>query len=71
MSISSSLPIAVDFPMHGNFGVIGRIRAAIRRTLERRRARHDYEALLGCDDHIFRDVGLTRDDVRSALADCR
>ena len=47
-------------------GVVSRIAAA----LSRAKARHDYRQMLAREDHILRDMGVTRDDVRQALMDC-
>ena len=37
----------------------------------RREARHQYRHLLGCDDEILSDVGLTRADVLRAMNETR
>ena len=47
-------------------GIITRIAAA----LSRAKARHDYRQMLAREDHILRDMGVTRNDVRQALIEC-
>jgi uncharacterized protein YjiS (DUF1127 family) len=45
-----------------------RLRSAIRRSGEQARNRRGYRELLMLEDHYLRDIGLTRDDVRAAIA---
>ena len=73
MTMSPAYPIAVEVMghRHGNPGVVARVGAAVRAAYARHQARKAYEALLLSDDHVFSDIGVTRDDVRSALAGCR
>ena len=47
-------------------GIITRIAAAISRA----RARQAYRQMLAREDHILRDMGVTRNDVRQALMEC-
>ena len=44
----------------------GRAAAAVRDTLARAKARHGYRHMLDCEDHVLRDVGITRADMRQA-----
>lgn len=48
--------------------MFGRLRSAIRRSGEQARNRRGHRELLRLDDHYLRDIGLTREDVRAALA---
>ena len=41
------------------------LRDAFHRSSERARNRRSYRALLELDDHILRDIGLPRDEVRA------
>ena len=41
------------------------ITEAFRRSQERARHRREVRALLALEDHLLRDIGLQRDDVRS------
>lgn len=50
-------------------GLPARLVARLRAARWRRRARRDYEWLLGADDHILADVGVTRAALRAALSD--
>ena len=73
MSVSPALQVAVDV-MYGTYhkpSMPNRIFAAIRAAHARRAKVREYEALLLCDDHILKDIGLTRGAVREALAACR
>ncbi|MCA8881375.1 MAG: DUF1127 domain-containing protein [Rhodobacteraceae bacterium] len=45
-------------------GLFGRIAARIRRD---RRIRRDIEQVEDMNDHMLRDIGLTRNEIRSAL----
>jgi uncharacterized protein YjiS (DUF1127 family) len=73
MSVSPALPIGIEVTgsWDGVSGLIAHVGRALRAAHARRKMRRDYETLLLCDDHIFRDIGLTRVEVRKALADCR
>jgi uncharacterized protein YjiS (DUF1127 family) len=50
-------------------GIGRRIAAAVRAALARRKERYGYRQLLGCDEHLLRDMGVTRADIRQALDD--
>jgi uncharacterized protein YjiS (DUF1127 family) len=43
------------------------ITEAFRRSQERARHRREVRALLALEDHILRDIGLRRDDVRARV----
>jgi uncharacterized protein YjiS (DUF1127 family) len=45
-----------------------RAASAVRAALARARARHDYAWMLELGDEHLRDMGVTRGDVRSAMA---
>lgn len=47
-----------------------RAAAAIRAAVARRRARRDYRRLLDGEDHVLKDVGLSRTDLHAALREC-
>ncbi len=45
--------------------------AAVRAAIARAKARRDYRYMLeACDDHILKDVGLSRDVIREAYDAC-
>lgn len=44
-------------------------RQAIRLAREKARHRRQYVRLLDLDDHLLRDIGLDRDDLRSRVVD--
>ena len=44
------------------------LKAARRRSQERERHRREYEAVLGMDEHLLRDIGLRREEARRRLA---
>jgi uncharacterized protein YjiS (DUF1127 family) len=73
MSISPALPIGIEVTgsWEGVSGLIAHVAGAIRKAHARGKMRREYRDLLLCEDHILRDIGVTRADVRSALADCR
>src|SRR5437764_11892121 len=54
------------------FSALGRLTGVIRRLMarvaHRLRTRRDLEILASLDDRMLRDVGLTRSDLRAALA---
>jgi uncharacterized protein YjiS (DUF1127 family) len=52
---------------HAWTGISARVTAAVRGTMRRMQARHDYRKLLERDDAMLRDIGVTRADVRRAL----
>jgi uncharacterized protein YjiS (DUF1127 family) len=56
---------------HGISGITSRVVAAVRAAHARREARRAYRQLLECDEHILKDIGVTRGDVREALTSCR
>jgi uncharacterized protein YjiS (DUF1127 family) len=39
-------------------------------ALSRAKARRDYRQMLAREDHILRDMGVTRYDIRQALMEC-
>jgi len=41
------------------------LRNAVRRSAEQARNRRAYRTLLELDDHLLRDIGLPRDELRS------
>ena len=41
----------------------------IRAAWARGNARRAYRYMLECDEHVLHDIGLTRDDVRKAMAE--
>jgi uncharacterized protein YjiS (DUF1127 family) len=43
------------------------LRAAIRGASERARHRHEYAAMLNLDDHLLRDIGIRRDEIRARI----
>jgi uncharacterized protein YjiS (DUF1127 family) len=47
-----------------------RIAAVVRAAVARRTARRDYQRMLEREDHLLRDMGVTRAEVRRALGDC-
>ena len=71
MTISPAALIAVDVMTPGQFpkGIVTRIASAVRAAHARSLARHAYKQMLQCEDHILRDIGVTRADVRQALRD--
>jgi uncharacterized protein YjiS (DUF1127 family) len=46
---------------------VGRALWALRAEQARRKAIHEYRRLLTLEDHLLADIGLSRDEVRSAL----
>ena len=48
---------------------MGRAAAAFHAAIERHRARRDYRRVLACEE-TMRDVGVSREQVRRALAEC-
>lgn len=44
--------------------------AAVHAAAARRRARREYRHLLDCEDHVLKDIGLSRIDLRAALMEC-
>jgi uncharacterized protein YjiS (DUF1127 family) len=44
-----------------------RFRAAIRAAADRAHQRQDYRALLALDEHLLRDIGLPRDEIRARM----
>jgi uncharacterized protein YjiS (DUF1127 family) len=56
------------------FGTIpspfARIKAALKAAHARRTARREYTYLLGAEDHLLQDIGISRADVRQALREC-
>jgi uncharacterized protein YjiS (DUF1127 family) len=50
---------------------VGRLGAAVAGAVARRKAMAEYRQLLGREDHLLEDIGVTRDEVRAALRACR
>jgi uncharacterized protein YjiS (DUF1127 family) len=61
-------------PTAGNRGMLHafarRLSALARDHARQKRARRELESLLQADDHILRDIGISRHDLRRALMDC-
>jgi uncharacterized protein YjiS (DUF1127 family) len=67
MTMSTSIPSAIDLSTAGSAWkrLADRVAAALRAAQARHEARRAYRSLLECDDdHLLRDVGVTRGDVR-------
>jgi uncharacterized protein YjiS (DUF1127 family) len=47
--------------------MLTQFKEAIRRQGERARSRRSYRALLELDDHLLRDVGIPRAEIRARL----
>ena len=45
--------------------MLHQITEALRRTQERARHRREVRALISLDDHLLRDIGVRRDQIRS------
>ena len=73
MTASTAAPTTADVPTPGQLaaGLIGRVGTAVREALARVKARHDYRRMLDREDRLLSDMGVTRDDVRQAMRDCR
>lgn len=70
MTMSTHIPTAVDLSTAGWTWkrLAARIAAALRAAEARHEARRAYGSLLDCDDeHLLRDAGLTRGDIRAAM----
>ena len=48
--------------------MLKQLKAAVSRASDHARHRRDYAALLDLDDHILRDIGIERDEVRARAA---
>jgi uncharacterized protein YjiS (DUF1127 family) len=48
--------------------MLTQFKEAIRRQGERARSRRSYRALLELDDHLLRDVGIPREEIRARLS---
>jgi uncharacterized protein YjiS (DUF1127 family) len=73
MTTATSFPTTFETLVYGatsRGSFLDRIRAAIRAANARRQERDDYDYLLGCEDHILNDIGLSREDVSRAREDC-
>jgi uncharacterized protein YjiS (DUF1127 family) len=70
-SIAASTTVDVLNPGQLAAGLTTRSGATVREALARVKARHDYRRMLDCEDHLLRDMGVTRGDVRQAMHDCR
>jgi uncharacterized protein YjiS (DUF1127 family) len=47
--------------------MFGRITQAYRRSQDRARQRREYKALMAMEEHLLRDIGVSRDEVRSRM----
>jgi uncharacterized protein YjiS (DUF1127 family) len=47
--------------------MFSRITEAFRRSQERTRRRREYQALLSMEEHLLRDIGISRDEVHSRI----
>jgi uncharacterized protein YjiS (DUF1127 family) len=47
--------------------MLRKFRAAIHASADRARHRQDFRTLLSLDEHILRDIGLPRDEIRARL----
>jgi uncharacterized protein YjiS (DUF1127 family) len=47
--------------------MFNRISEAYHRSQERARHRREYWALMSMEEHILRDIGISRDEVRSRM----
>jgi uncharacterized protein YjiS (DUF1127 family) len=54
---------------HAASSVFHRATDGIRAAWARGNARRAYRHMLECDEHVLHDIGLTRDDVRKAMAE--
>jgi uncharacterized protein YjiS (DUF1127 family) len=73
MTTATSFPTTFEALVYGTTSrgsFLDRVRAAIRAANARRQERDAYEYLLGCEDHILQDIGVSRDDVTRAREDC-
>jgi uncharacterized protein YjiS (DUF1127 family) len=43
------------------------LKSAIRRSKERAQKRREYELMLRLEDHVLRDLGIDRDDIRARM----
>jgi uncharacterized protein YjiS (DUF1127 family) len=48
--------------------MLNQLKDAIRRQGERARSRRSYRALLELDDHLLRDLGIPREEIRARLS---
>jgi uncharacterized protein YjiS (DUF1127 family) len=66
----ATAPIAADFGIREPLMVtIRRAAAALRAAIDRANKRKCYRKILQ-DDDLLRDIGVTREQVRRALAEC-
>ena len=52
---------------HISTGIIEHVTAAVRAQLAKMRTRHDCRTLLGCQDHMLRDIGASRADLEAEV----
>ncbi len=45
--------------------MLQQLKSVVRGAAERARHRRDYQALLELEDHLLRDIGLPRDELRA------
>jgi uncharacterized protein YjiS (DUF1127 family) len=69
MTMSPNAPIGIDLSAAGWTWkhVASRVAAALRAAQARHEARRAYKHMLECDDHLLRDMGVTRSDVHAAM----
>jgi uncharacterized protein YjiS (DUF1127 family) len=69
MTMSPNAPMGIDLSAAGWSWkhVASRVAAAVRAAQARREACRAYTYMLECDDHLLRDMGVTRSDVRAAM----
>ena len=66
----SNAPSAAHSGIRESFSaVVARVVSTVGASMARRRARKSYHAMLQ-DDELLRDVGISREDVKRALAEC-
>ena len=50
-----------------SMGVVARISAAVAASMARAKARHQCRQMLQIDEHLLRDIGVTRNEIQQAL----
>ena len=50
-----------------SMGVVAGISAAVAASMARAKARHQYRQMLQIDEHLLRDIGVTRNEIQQAL----
>jgi uncharacterized protein YjiS (DUF1127 family) len=59
--------VSESWAMPARRPIFDRIRSILKSRKQGRNDRLDYEQLLRMSDHMLKDMGLTKDDVRAAL----